>query len=195
MNLYSDHWTFTSWHILALLFQQQHILYFYVDSQQVFVFSQVFPSLPSHFTYHVCFKIRVVKFSLFSICLNPLYPQSSFLPVNMFPSRMVWFFVKNHVSLVLWLITKYFSKDITNAFSFQLLSFPKSSFANLFLQPPEVEFSCPCLALSSTFYPSFLCWKNVKEFTINPLNFYLFFLFVCCVILRLENKSTKGSLV
>ena len=53
----------------------------------------------------------------------------------------------------------------------------------------------PCLPLSSTFYPSFLCWKYVKEFTINPLNFYLFFLFVCCVILRLENKSTKGSLV
>ena len=63
------------------------------------------------------------------------------------------------------------------------------------LQPPEVEISLPCLALSSTFYPSFLCWKYVKEFTINPLNFYLFFLFVCCVILRLENKSTKGSLV
>ena len=92
---------------------------------------RVFPSFPKStkpFTYHVCFKIRVVKFSLFSICLNPLYPQSSFLPVNMFPSRMVWFFVKNHVSLVLWLITKYFFKDITNAFSFQLLSFPKSSY-------------------------------------------------------------------
>lgn len=112
----------------VLLFQQQHILYFYVDSQQVFVFSQVFPSLPSHFTYHVCFKIRVVKFSLFFICLNPLYPQSFSLPVNLFSSRMVWFFVKNHVSLVLWLITKYFFKDITNAFSFQLLSFPKSSY-------------------------------------------------------------------
>ena len=182
MNLYSDHWTFTSWHILALLFQQQHILYLYVDSQQVFVFS-------------VCFKIRVVKFSLFSICLNPLYPQSSSLPVNMFPSRMVWFFVKNHVNLVLWLITKYFFKDITNAFSFQLLSLPKSSYFRNMLQPPEVEISLPCLALSSTFYPSFLCWKYVKEFTINPLNFNLFFLFVCCVILRLENKSTKGSLV
>lgn len=81
---------------------------FYVDSQQVFVFSQVFLSLPSHFTYHVCFKIRVVKFSLFSICLNPLYPQSFSLPVNLFSSRMVWFFVKNHVSLVLWSITKIF---------------------------------------------------------------------------------------